>query len=431
MKQTHADRDHSVWSASATAANWTCAGRLAMTTISPDDEESIYAAEGTAAHEIAERALRSDKNCAKYLGEIIKTKKFEIEITEEIVESAQKFVDYVDSLNDVVNHRCELFLEQKYSLESLEPPFDAGGTCDAIVVNPVMNILEVVDLKHGRGVVDVNENKQTRTYALLALLNINPKLASQIDYIKSTIVQPRAYHKSGIIRSETFHVADLVEWTADLMKAMGRSKVALDEFEQINGSRVKFDEWAEKNLTPGNCKFCPAEGSCPALRKKALTVAPEVAKIWFEDPSLETPPTMTNQVDILSPDELAHILDGLDVLEDWIKAIRSRAHTEAEKGIKIPGYQLVEKIGNRKWAADEEKIIFDLKEKIKLDEEQIFSKKLLSPSQIEKIIGAKRKTEIANMWMNPVTGTNLVSEQKTSRSAVKTKVESFFEPVKS
>jgi hypothetical protein len=83
---------------------------------------------------------------------------------------------------------------------------------------------------------------------------------------------------------------------------------------------------------------------------------------------------MTNQVDALSLDELAHILDGLDVLEDWIKAVRSHAHASAEKGLKIPGYQLVEKIGNRKWAADEEKIISDLKIKIKLNDEQIFQK---------------------------------------------------------
>ena len=430
MTNTHAQRDHAVWSASATAANWTCPGRLAMVTLAPEDEESIHAARGTAAHEIAEKALRSDNDCGKYLGSTIKTKKFDIEIDEELVESAQTYVDYVDGLNDIVGQRCELFIEERYSLASLEPPFDAGGTCDAIVVNPAMNTLEVVDLKHGRGVVDVNENKQTRTYALLALLNMDPRLASKVDYIKSTIVQPRAYHKSGAIRSETFHVADLVEWTAELMKAMNRSKAALDEFEQINGSRIRFDEWAQKHLTPGNCKFCPAEGTCPMLRKKALAVAPEVANTWFEDPTLETPPTMTNQVDALSPDELAHILDGLDVLEDWIKAVRSHAHASAEKGVKIPGYQLVEKIGNRKWAADEEKIISDLKSKLKLDEEQIFAKKLLSPSQIEKIIGAKRKSEIANMWMNPVTGTNLVSEQKTSRPAVKTKVENFFEPVK-
>ena len=67
---------------------------------------------------------------------------------------------------------------------------------------------------------------------------------------------------------------------------------------------------------------------------------------------------------------------------------------------------------------------------IKLNEDQIFSKKLLSPAQIEKIIGAKRKEEIANMYHNPITGTNLVSEKKSTRPAVKAKLESFFETVK-
>ena len=430
MTNTHAQRDHAVWSASATAANWTCPGRLAMVTLAPEDEESIHAARGTAAHEIAEKALRSDNDCGKYLGSTIKTKKFDIEIDEELVESAQTYVDYVDGLNDIVGQRCELMLEKRFTLEQLDPPFDAGGTCDAIVINPTMNTLEVVDLKNGRGVVEVNENKQTRTYALLAMLNIDPELAGKVDYIKSTIVQPRAYHKDGRIRSETFHVADLVEWTHDLLAAMKRSKEAYDAFQNINGSRTNFDEWAKQYLVPGSCKFCPALAMCPQHREQALTVAPEMAKQWFEDTTLETPPMLKNDVELLSTDELAHILDGLENLEDWISAVRSFAHAEAEKGKKIPGYQLVEKIGNRKWAADEEKTILDLKNKLNLADEQIFSKKILSPSQIEKIIGTKRKGEIENMWTKPVTGTNLVSEKKSSRPAARSKVETFFEPVK-
>ena len=139
---------------------------------------------------------------------------------------------------------------------------------------------------------------------------------------------------------------------------------------------------------------------------------------------------ISNTVPALSPEELSHILDGIDMLEDWAKAVRAAAHALAESGTNIPGFKLVDKIGNRKWAADDEKIIFDLKSKIKLSEEQIFSKKLLSPAQIEKIIGAKRKGEISNMFHNPVTGTNLVSEKKSTRPAVKAKTESFFEPVK-
>jgi len=418
----HSDRFHARWSASATAANWTCAGRMAMVSIAPDQKDSIYAAEGTAAHEISEKALRGDKNCHAYLGDVLKVGNFEIEITEEIADSAQTYVDYVvEQSKDAL-----LFLEERYTLDDLDPPFEAGGTCDAVILNANSGILEVVDLKHGKGIVDVNENKQTRTYALMALLNAPKELSSKIDYIKVTIVQPRAYHKDGRIRSETFHLAELIEWTAELLKAMGRSKIALEAFDKINGSRTLFDEWAEKSLTTGNCAFCPAEGMCPARRKKALSVAPEIARTWFEDVTLETAPMISNTVPALSPDELSHILDGLEMLEDWIKAVRASAHATAEQGIKIPNYQLVEKIGNRKWAADEEKIISDLKSKIKLSDDQIFQKKLSSPAQVEKIIGAKRKGELENMWHNPITGTNLVSEKKTTRPAAKAK-ESFFE----
>ena len=425
----HSDRTHAVWSASSTAANWTCAGRMAMVSISPDDKKSIYAAEGTAAHEVAEKALRGDLDCSKFLGEVYSIDGFDVEVTEELARSAQTYVHYVASQTDVAAGSV-LLIEERHSLAQLNPPFNAGGTCDATIIKPHLGEIEVVDLKNGRGIVEVNGNKQTRTYALLALLNTPKNLVNQIDQVKVTIVQPRAPHKDGRIRSETFHIAELIEWTSELLKAMNRSALALEAFNMINGSRTMFDEWASKVLTPGNCTFCPALGICPAVRKKALSVAPEIAKTWFEDTTLETPPMLSNTVPALSPEELSHILDGIDALEDWAKAVRAAAHSLAEGGTTIPGYKLVEKVGNRKWAADDEKIIADLKSVIKLNEDQIFSKKLLSPAQIEKIIGAKRKEEIANMYHNPITGTNLVSEKKSTRPAVKAKLESFFETVK-
>ena len=426
---THSDRYHAVWSASSTAANWTCAGRMAMVSIAPDGKTSIYAAEGTAAHEVAEKALRGDLDCSKFLGEVYSIDGFDVEVTEELARSAQTYVHYVASQTDVAAGSV-LLIEERHSLAQLNPPFDAGGTCDATIIKPHLGEIEVVDLKNGRGIVEVNGNKQTRTYALLALLNAPKDLVNQIDQVKVTIVQPRAPHKDGRIRSETFHIAELIEWTSELLKAMNRSALALEAFNMINGSRTMFDEWASKVLTPGNCTFCPALGICPAVRKKALSVAPEIAKTWFEDTTLETPPMLSNTVPALSPEELSHILDGIDALEDWAKAVRAAAHSLAEGGTTIPGYKLVEKVGNRKWAADDEKIIADLKSVIKLSEDQIFSKKLLSPAQIEKIIGAKRKEEIANMYHNPITGTNLVSEKKSTRPAVKAKLESFFETVK-
>jgi len=394
-----------------------------MATIAPEDEESVHAARGTAAHTIAEKALRADGDCGAFLGTVEKTKAFDIEIDEELVNSAQMYVDYCRKLLETATLH---FLEARFLLDELSPPFEAGGTCDFIAVWEDAGMLEVVDLKNGRGVVEVNENKQTRTYALLALLNLPKQLSAKIRHIKVTIVQPRASHKDGLIRSETFHIADLVEWTHDLMLAMNRSAEAMFAFEQINGNRVLFDEWAEKWLTPGNCVFCPAEGLCPKLKSKALSATPKDVQQWFEEPGLPQP-AVKNMPPLMSPEELAHTLDGLDMLEQFIAAVRATAHTMAESGVAIPGYQLVEKIGNRAWAANEEKVAVDLRVKCKLTDDQIYTRKLASPAQIEKIIGAKRKDEIQNMFHNPVKGTNLVSVTKTTRQAALSKPELFFE----
>jgi hypothetical protein len=413
-QQAHHDRDHATWSASATERNWRCAGAIAMESISPEDKESLHAARGTAAHEVAEWALRSGGECFARLGDKVATKEHDIEVDEEITNSAQEYVDYCRGLSG------DERIEEKFSLAAISPPFEAGGTCDFICVETAQ--IEVVDLKHGMGVVDVNENKQLRTYALLAMLNV-PE-AANVDKIKVTIVQPRAPHKDGRIRSETFHVADLVEWTSELMKAMRRSKRAFDDFQKIGGTREGFDVWAEAWLTPGACKFCRAEANCPALRKKALAVISEKAAGWFEDPNatvvVPSPAEMT-------PETFGRVLDGLDMLEDWIKAVRGHAHAQAERGVTIPGYQLVDKIGNRVWK-DEEVALVGMRRAGIITDKLWAPKKLISPAQADKMLG-KRKGEIEDLWEKPVTGTNLASVAKSTRPAAKTTIEKNFEPV--
>lgn len=412
----HGDRDHATWAASSTARNWHCSGALALSRAAPPQKESIHAATGTAVHQIAERCLRTGADPAAFLDTVEKTKEREIEIGEDEVNSAAEYVQYVRGrLADTGDGTLQI--EQRFSLADLGPPFDAGGTGDAVVYVPERRSLEIVDLKNGMGVVDVSENKQLRTYALGAML-ANPGL--DVETITVTIVQPRAPHKDGRIRSETFHVADLIEWTAELLAKMGQSKQACDEYDAIGGNRVLFDEWAEKWLTPGKCSFCPAEGFCPALRKKAL----DAASVWLDDADQ---PRIANAPGELSPEALGQTLDMLEMIENWIKAVRAHAHTMAEQGATIPGYQLVEKIGNRKWAADEAKIIADLKSVAGLTEDEIFDRKVRSVAQIEKVLGAKRKDKIASMWSRPITGTNLASTAKSTRPAVKPKAEQFLE----
>ncbi len=157
---------------------------------------------------------------------------------------------------------------------------------------------------------------------------------------------------------------------------------------------------------------------CPKQEQKAL----DAVGVWFDD---EDRPQIANRPDEMSPEQIAEKLDMLDMIESWIKAVRAYAHAQAESGVQIPGYQLVEKIGNRKWAADEDKVVHDLIHVVGLSEDEAYVRKVKSPAQIEKMLGAKRKHLIENMWTREVTGLNLVRADKTNRPAAKSKIEKF------
>lgn len=420
----HGARDHATWSASATARNVHCPGALTLAQFAPPQRESIHSARGTACHQIAEKCLRTGVDASSFLGEIEKTKEREIEIDEELVNSAQEYVDYVRSTDKeakAADSWTKLQIEQNFSLASLNLPFDAGGTGDAVIYYPWLDLLEIVDLKNGMGVVDVNENPQLRTYALGAML-ANPDIVA--DRIKVTIVQPRAPHKDGRIRSEAFHVADLIDWTADLLKAMNRSKQAMDEHAAAGGNTVLLDEWRDKWLKPGRCTFCPVEGSCPALKRDALSVA----AVWFDDMDQ---PRLGNAALDTSPEAIARDLDMIPMLESWIDARRALAHSLAEQDVKLPTsdgeeYILVDKIGHRKW--NDGVAASDIQIATGLPEDKVYvAPKLASPSAIEKITGAKGKPKIADLWHAPITGKNLVRSDKTTRQPAKSTAAKHFE----
>jgi len=407
------DKAHATWSASATARNWQCPGALALGQ-DATDEESIHAATGTAVHYIAEQSLRRGVEPSSFLGEKIKTKSFTIEIGDDEVNSAVVYVDYVQGL---VLSKATLQIEQRFGLADLKPPFDAGGTADAVLHWPSRKTMEVVDLKNGMGTVDVNDNKQLRTYALGAML-ANPTL--DVDTITVTIVQPRAAHKDGRIRSETFHVSELIEWTADLLAAMGRSKQAMDEFEAAGGNTVLLDEWCDKWLRPGACKFCPVEGSCPALKKQALAVA----ATWMDDMDQ---PRIGNAALDTSPEAVNRDLLMIPMLENWIKARRALAHDMAEKGVAFEDFTLVETHGHRKWGTEDVgKLEADLVNVAGLNHADLYTKKIKSPAQIEKLLG-KRKGVIKSMWLIPTTGKTLAEKARTTSPAAPSKAELFLD----
>lgn len=418
MLKNHADRDHALWSASASHRNFECPGALALTMDLPE-EESEAAAWGTAAHTVAEKVLRGDKPSEKHIGSVIKTKAHEIEVTEEMIEVVDNFVEYVVGLVDS-DPNAVLHVEQNFQLDSLKPPFDAGGTADAVIYFPSQKRLEVIDLKTGRGVVvAAKNNPQLRTYALGAML-ANKGL--DVERITVTIVQMRAPHPDGRTRSETFHIADLVEWTADMLAAMKKSHQAM-LLAQPYADQPIDPQWAKDWLNPGDhCAdtFCKARATCPALRKK---VEDQVG-IWFE----EDQPRLANVPDSESPDERALRLDSLDLIEDWVKAVRAREHALAEGGNPATGYILVPKQGRERWV-DEKAIAKALDDAGVPDRVFLNEPKVRTPKQVRAELKKLDMAHLAPLDQShtPVAGTNLVRADSTTREAVPGKAERFFE----
>lgn len=417
----HGTRSHATWSASATARNWNCSGALALgATVEKLDVESEAAAWGTACHKLSELCLIGNGAAADSIGDTIKTKQHEFVVDEEMADTAQQYVDYVRQQRGGLMHtgaKNALWIEERFSLAKLDPPFDAGGTCDAIIYNPDEKLLEVVDLKGGRGLkVDANDNKQLRTYALGALLK-HPDL--DVVKVKSTIVQPRI--GDGKPRSETYHVSDLMEWTHELLQKMSYAKAAETLLSEVKGP-LMMEAWGDEWLEAGShCTFCPAAAICPKLEQRAMGVA----NAFFND----TGAVVTrNQPSELDPSRIAQVLDGADDLQNWLNAVRALATRMAETGTEIPGYHLADRIGHRKWKGEEAATCNALAELGLADD--MYETKLRSPAQIEKSVGTKLmkalRTEFDALIHKPITGRSLVSSAKSTRPAVKSTAEAFF-----
>lgn len=354
---------------SCTASIQQCRGKL--------DNSTKAARNGTICHYISEKALLTGLSPELYLGETfdffitIEGKRIEglrcdltnekgvpessQPVTQEHVEYAQVYVDYVRHLKQTVDGI--LFVESRVPIDHITGEPDAKGTSDAVII--AGNEIIVVDLKTGNGKVDAHEgfapNDQLAMYAHGAAREY--EAFGPFESVRLVIVQPSLHHVSEF--SLTW--GELEAHIAQLTVAAELTRTA-----------------PEFVVTDDNCHFCKGRDTC-AAREKAVIEA------VFTDleASVTTPQT---------EDNIAMLYSKIGVIEQWIDDLKDRVFNELKAGRPVQGYKLVAgKLGNREWL-DEAKAEAALKT-MRLKEHEMYSRKLISPTKADELANPKKGVE--------------------------------------
>lgn len=415
-----AKKSHAQWSASAAHRNMPCPGNLALATGVTPAPESWYAAYGTACHTLVEICLTDEVEPLSMIDTLIETESFTIPVDDEMVACADVYVGYIRS--QLFDGAQLIGNEINLALDGLDLAMPAGGTADTVLYFSDTKLLEVVDLKTGRGILIEASTPQTRVYGIGALFEC---AGLPVEQVRSTIIQPRAPHRDGRIRSETLPVMELIDWSTDLVDAVNNARTAFDLYAKAKGNSVMLDDWAERWLHTGDhCQFCPSAGGCPKLRREAF----DVAGVWFDDgePKVKSNAMAENSLAVVERD-----LGLLEILEEWIRARRALAHEMALQGIEFRDWMLVEKLGNRAFVGETwEDKVKALRSRLTLSDDQLFDKRLKSPAGLERAIGkANVRDYLADLIIKPVSGTDLVRKSKSNvkRYAAQTTAERHFQ----
>lgn len=380
----HAERDHAVLSASG-AHRWMACTPSAMQEKEIPDTTSEFAEEGTAAHELSEIYLLHEiEEIAKgtRTRRINKFKKENEYYTEEMTDYVEAYVDIVvEKINEAKARSSDavVLLEQRLDFSAWVP--QGFGTGDVVIISD--GILEVIDLKYGKGVeVSAVNNPQLRLYGLGAY-NLYDMLYD-IDSVSMTIVQPRL----DSVSTETLETSTLLDWADNEVKP--KAELAWDG----EGDFVAGD----------HCRFCKIRATCRARAEKNL----ELAKVAFTDEE-ETGKTEVIDPAQLNLNEIGQILFQASELEKWAKDVKAYAQEQAvNHEAEIPGWKVVEGRSNRKYKDDEqvyEKLVGNY------EADAVAPRKILGITALERKIGKGQVNNLlADLIIKPAGKPTLVPE---------------------
>jgi hypothetical protein len=358
---------HSKLGASSTKRWFNCPGSVKLIEAMGHgaSKSSSFADQGTLAHDIAARCLKSGEDAKVYIGEadFATDAEFDNEDAEAVqvyLEAIRKETKELKSVGDVT-----VLVEERFHLAEVHPDF--FGTTDCTLIGAKQ--AQIHDYKHGAGiVVDAEHNTQLMQYAVGALYNTEAWQNDDFP-VEINICQPRVFG-SDPIKSWWTSVGHLKTWLRDDWLAAAERTERADPF-----------------LQPGpwcNSTFCPRRIDCPAIkemRARVLAIKPEDIKL-MEDWELGIAATEAN------------IIKGLAKVYDAEIFERLRA------GRPVSGWKLVNKRADR---------VF--KEDAPLEDvfgEDAYERKPKTPPAIEKLEGGR--AFVARWAYKPETGVTVAPD---------------------
>ena len=329
---------------------------------------SEAAAEGTAAHALCEHKLR------KFLKLRSKRPHSDFE-DDEMDRCSDAYVSFVqEQMGDIPSPM--VLVEQRLDLTRYVP--EAFGTADCIIVGGDM--LHVIDFKYGMGVlVEAEHNPQMMLYALGALELLDG--IYDIQTISMSIFQPRREN----VCTWSLPKEELLRWARDDLVEKAR-------LAYMGEGEYRAGEW---------CTFCRAAARCRARAEEKLRLAKEEFKY---------PPLITDE-------EIEDVLGEIPELIKWANAILAYAMDAAVNHGKVwMGFKIVEGRSVRRYK-DEDVVAREAESAGYTD---IFDKKLISLTQMERLMGKKAFTDILDGLIEKPPGKPTLVPVSDKRPAIHT-----------
>ena len=352
------------------------------------NESSVYAEEGTFAHEVCEYKVR------KYLHERVKRPQSEEFYTEEIDQITDVYAEFVISIIEQMKRNGIeplVLVEERVDYSHIAP--SGFGTADMLIIGKDENgkgLLHICDFKTGQGVyVDADHNSQMMLYALGGLAAYG--YIYEIEIVRMSIIQPRLDNIS------TF------ECSREELEAWGESIKPI--------AKLAFEGKGEQH--PGDwCRFCRAKPVCRACADEALALCREEfldldAGAFSEGNETEesdltapyhaeTDTPVFKQPGLIPLTELAAILPTLNRISSWIESVFAYVSAEAiNHAVPVPGYKVVE--GRSKRIFTDPKAVVDVA--VQNGYTDLYKQQLISLTEFEKMMGKKRFAELLGEYV--------------------------------